>query len=34
MSIRVETILPKWYFNDKFDIAEKFEEEAEEDLKL
>lgn len=39
MSIRVEdclkkTKLPKRYFNDKFDIAEKFREEAEEYLKL
>ena len=39
MSIRVEDCLrkitlPKRYFNDKFDIAEKFREEAEEYLKL
>ena len=39
MSIRVEdclkkTKLPKRYFNDKFDIAEKFREEAAEYLKL
>lgn len=39
MSIRVEdclrkNTLPKRYFNDKFDICEKFKEEAEEYLKL
>ena len=39
MSIRVEDCLrkiklPKRYFNDKFDICEKFKEEAEEYLKL
>ena len=39
MSIRVEDCLrkitlPKQYFNDKFDIAEKFREEAAEYLKL
>lgn len=39
MSIRVgaclrKITLPKRYFNDKFDIAEKFREEAEEYLKL